>query len=267
MRRRGQKSIAVTRPVGRGQDTSELVRKLGWEPFIVHAVELNPFTHQRIRDQLQSCLKQGRVDWIVFMSSTGARLLFDSIASDAGLKESLYASRFLAVGPSTRKTVISHDVRDTSVPAKYSSSGVDEFFSELNPENLRILLVRSSAADDSLEKSLTSRGASVAKIDAYDSTQPRDTESVHNFLERLTAGGFSAVLFTSAITVSNLFKMAEGNLGESRMRQLLNRVRVGAIGPATAEELERHGIEPILPETYLIEDAVRVLISSCSLPT
>jgi len=44
----GEKSIAITRPVGQGEETSRFVRKLGWTPFIVHAVELRPLEQSSI---------------------------------------------------------------------------------------------------------------------------------------------------------------------------------------------------------------------------
>src|SRR5205809_5136748 len=75
------KTIAITRPVGRGSDTAELVKSLGWTPFIFHTVELKPLDEQMVLDQIQSCLTQDRVDWIVFMSSTGVKLLFDIVTS------------------------------------------------------------------------------------------------------------------------------------------------------------------------------------------
>src|SRR6266581_6743436 len=75
------KTIAITRPVGKGTDTAELVKSLGWTPFIFHTVELKPLDDQKIIGQIRSCLTQGQIDWIVFMSSTGVKLLFDVLTS------------------------------------------------------------------------------------------------------------------------------------------------------------------------------------------
>src|SRR5438093_11970644 len=75
------KTIAITRHVGKGGDTAELVRSLGWTPFIFHTVELKPLDDKKIIDQMRSSLTQGQIDWIVFMSPTGVKLLFDVLAS------------------------------------------------------------------------------------------------------------------------------------------------------------------------------------------
>src|SRR5947199_10415230 len=170
------KTIAITRPVGRGSDTAELVKSLGWTPFIFHTVELKPLDEQMILDQIQSCLTQDRVDWIVFMSSTGVKLLFDIITSHPNLPRIPPKTRFLAVGPRTRDSLIRYGITQTTVPEEYRSAGDDEWFSASHRKNLHIVLIRSSLADSSLANSLVSRGATLETDNSHDSgmhTDPR----------------------------------------------------------------------------------------------
>src|SRR6266496_5122493 len=110
------KTIAITRPVGKGGDTAELVRNLGWTPFIFHTVELKPLDDQKIMTQIQSSLTQGQIDWIVFMSSTGVKLLFDVLATHPSLPRFPHETRFLAVGPRTRDNLLRHGITQASVP-------------------------------------------------------------------------------------------------------------------------------------------------------
>ena len=254
-----RKIIAVTRPVGEGEDTAELIRSLGWTPFILHTVQLTPFDENRIKSEIQSCL-MSPADWIVFMSSTGVKLWFDNLISQTARQQFQNRTSFLAVGPRTRETLVSYGVTRTFVPERYSSAGVDEFFSRINDKNLRIVLVRSSSADDSLANSLASRGAIVITVNVYESSLPKDRETAFSFLEGLAGDRFSAVVFTSAVSVSNLFKIAKKRLDESSVVDLLKHLRVGAIGPATAVELRRRGIEPVVPEEFLIEAALKKLV-------
>ncbi len=256
-----QRTIAVTRPVGTGRDTAEFVRRLGWTPFIFHTVELIPVDDEKIMAQIQSSLTQGQADWIVFMSSTGVKLLFDVLASHPSLPRFPHETRFLAVGPRTRDNLLRHGITQASVPEKYSSAGVDDWFSHLDPRNLRIVLVRSSSADDSLADSLISKGATVATINAYESGIPGDPKSVFDFLEGLRVGRFAAVLFTSAISVSNFFRIAETRVEGPGVVRLLKRIIVGAIGPITAEQLRNRGVVTNVPDEYLIEKAITKLIS------
>ena len=258
-------TIAITRPVGRGSDTAELVKSLGWTPFIFHTVELKPLDEQMILDQIQSCLTQDRVDWIVFMSSTGVKLLFDIITSHPNLPRIPPKTRFLAVGPRTRDSLIRYGITQTTVPEEYSSAGVDEWFSHLDCKDLRVVLVRSSSADASLANFLTSKGATVETVNIYDSGMPTDSQSVFDFLEGLRLGRFAAVLFTSAVSVSNFFRIAETEFESAEIVRRLKRVTVGAIGPVTAQQLRKVGVEPIVPDAYLMKNAVEQLINARAL--
>lgn len=250
------RTVAVTRPVGKGRDTAEFVRSLGWAPFIFHTVDLKPAASQEIMNQLQDCLNQGPIAWVVFMSSSGVRLLFDIIGSDSRLQEALETTRFLAVGPKTRDSLVHYGISEAFLPERYSSKGIDEFFSRAPSKNLHVVLIRSASADDSLTNSLNSKGIAVRTINAYDSIMPKDLQSAHEFLEELSRGRFAAVLFTSAISVSNLFKIAKTKFDEGKVVELLKGVLVGAIGPPTAKELQGRGIGAVTPEEYLIEDAL-----------
>src|SRR6266702_3688287 len=136
------RTIAITRPVGKGGDTAELVRSLGWTPFIFHTVELKPLDDRKIIDQIRSSLTQGQIDWIVFMSSTGVKLLFDVLASYPHLPRIPPETRFMAVGPRTRETLLRYGIPEALVPKNYSSAGVDEWFGQLDPKHLRIDLGR-----------------------------------------------------------------------------------------------------------------------------
>ncbi len=255
------KTIAITRPVGKGGDTAELVRNLGWTPFIFHTVELKPLDDQKIMAQIQSSLTQGQIDWIVFMSSTGVKLLFDVLATYPNLPRIPSETRFLAVGPRTRESLLHYGITQTTVPAKYSSTGLDEWFSQLNRKNPRIVLIRSLSADASLANSLRAKGATVTTVNIYDSAMPTDLQSVFDFLDGLRLGQFAAVLFTSAISVSNFFTIAETKFEGTGLIHRLNRILVGAVGPVTAERLRNRGVETNVPDEYLIEKAVAKLIS------
>ncbi|HEX9196322.1 MAG TPA: uroporphyrinogen-III synthase [Candidatus Bathyarchaeia archaeon] len=255
------KTIAITRPVGKGSDTAELVKNLGWIPFIFHTVELKPLDEQNILGQIQSSLIQGQPDWIVFMSSTGVKLLFDVLTSHPSVPRFPRETRLLAVGPRTRETLLRYGITEALVPKNYTSAGVGEWFGQLDPKHLRIVLVRSSSADDSLANSLTAKGAIVRTINIYDSAMPTDLQSVFDFLDGLRLGRFAAVLFTSAISVSNLFTIAETRFEGTGLIHRLNRILVGAVGPVTAERLRNRGVETNVPDEYLIEKAVAKLIS------
>src|SRR5207245_4048658 len=168
-----KKSIAITRPVGQGEETSRFVRKLGWTPFIVHAVELRPLEQSCILNEFSRIIGEGPVDWLVFMSPTGVDAFFNMLKSySCDLPSALGQIRIMAVGPKTSAALIRHGVQDVVVPEKYNSAGIVNDLSKLEMKGQRVVLVRSSAADERLAGSLTSRGATVETITIYQSLVP-----------------------------------------------------------------------------------------------
>jgi uroporphyrinogen-III synthase len=256
-----KKSIAITRPVGQGEETSRFVRKLGWTPFIVHAVELKPLEQSSILNEFSRIIGEGPVDWLVFMSPTGVDAFFDILKSHSSVLPSASGQiRIMAVGPKTSGALRRHGVQDVVVPEKYSSAGIADHLSKLEMKGQRVVLIRSSAADDRLSRSLTSNGAAVETITIYQSLFPSNRESVLDFLARLGKGQFQAVLFTSAASASNLFSIAEREIPISKLTQLLRSPVVGAIGPVTAGRLRELGVDPTVPRRYLIEEAIGELV-------
>src|SRR5690349_8328158 len=118
--------MAISRPVGQGSDTAEVVRKHGWTPIIFHTVELKPLDPRRIWKLIESVLSQGVIDWIVFMSSTGVKLFFDNITlHNRQVITTLSGTHFLAVGPRTRELLFHYGITEAEVPHTYGSAGVD----------------------------------------------------------------------------------------------------------------------------------------------
>src|SRR3989442_15290756 len=153
----------------------------------------------------------------------------------------------MAVGPKTREALRRQGVQDVVVPEKYSSAGIANHLSKHQMKGQRVVLVRSSAADERLAMALTSKGASVETIPIYQSVIPANRDSVLDFLAGLEKGLFQAVLVTSAASASNLFSMAEREIPVSKLIQLLRSPVVGAIGPVTAQRLQELGIDPSVP--------------------
>ena len=255
-----ERSIAITRPVGKGEKTTEFVRKLGWTPFTVHAVELKPVEQSVIHEEFSDMISEGPIDWLVFMSSTGVDAFFDMLQSHSSvLPSALGTIRIMAVGPKTRQALERRGVRETIIPKEYSSSGVADHLSKFGSKGQRVVLIRSSAADERLTATLALRGFAVETITTYKSVIPGNLESVSAFFSGLEDQRFQAVLFTSAVSTSNLFSIAEGR-GASQLLHLLRPCIVGAIGPSTAARLRELGVDPVIPNRYLIEDAIEAVV-------
>lgn len=256
-------TVAITRPAGLGKDTNQLVRRLGWTPMIVHTVELKPREESEIYDQMSRVLTKGPVDWLVFMSPNGAGLLLNVLKSHGNLLPSALGDlQILAVGPKTKEALRNHGMTDVHVPDKFSSSGIVDYLETQGLDGRRVILTRSSAADDSLARALEKSRAMVDTVSLYDSIIPSDETSFQRFLDGTAKNEVQAMLFTSSLSASNLFLMSKNRLRPDELIRRLQRIRIGAIGPVTAQKLLQLEIPPaVMPDTFIIDDALKELLS------
>ncbi len=255
-------TVAVTRPVGRGQDTIRIVEEMGWNPLIVHTVELRPRNESEVFTELSRVLTGGPVDWLVLMSPNGAHLLFNILKSHGNLLPSVLGNlQMLAVGPRTQETLAKLGIRGVHVPDKFSSTGIADFLYNQGLERKRVLLARSSSADNSLARALMKNGALVETVNLYDSVIPSDANSIKRFIEGVQRADIRAILFTSSLSASNLFSMSKHYSSLDKLVPLLRRIRIGAIGPVTARKLSELGIPPTtMANTFIIDDALKELL-------
>ncbi|HVH15217.1 MAG TPA: uroporphyrinogen-III synthase [Candidatus Angelobacter sp.] len=252
----------MTRPVGLGEDTTQTIKKMGWNPLIVHTVELKPREQSEIFTELSRVLTNGPVDWLVLMSPNGAHLLFNILKSHANLLPSALGDlNILAVGPKTREALTKQGILGIQVPNNFSSKGVADFLSANSVEGKRVLLARSFEADKSLAIELSKNGALVETLNLYDSALPSDANSFRRFVDGIEKNQIQAVLFTSSLSASNLFLMSKSEGGLDDLAFRLRKLRVGAIGPVTAHKLIELGIPPTaMPDTFIIDHALKELL-------
>jgi len=252
------KTFAVTRPVGEGLDTAELVREIGWEPFIIHTVELKPYDRNTLTRMLHAVFSKAPVDWLVLMSRSGVFLLFDVLRSSGF--QIPRSTRMVAVGPKTLEALHAHGIKGAIMPDNHSSTGVAELLAKESLQGKKIVLARSSEADNVLAERLEAHGGQVETVKLYRSSIPSDPKSALEFLGGLREEGrFQAVLFTSAATVGNLFRIASAIMPRQELASRLSSLIVGAIGPVTAQKLIALGVKPIVPAKYTISEAVRII--------
>jgi uroporphyrinogen-III synthase len=140
------------------------------------------------------------------------------------------------------------------IPEDYTAEGLLEIFEDIDVENQNIGLPRTLAARDMLPEGLKNKGANVFLVEAYKSDLPQDRSKVNEMVQAIINREVDAVTFTSTLTASNLFEMADGKDKERLLEPLLSgEVLVAAIGPVTARALEKYGITTITPDEYTVK--------------
>lgn len=105
----------------------------------------------------------------------------------------------------------------------------------------RVLVTRAREQASALATALEDLGADVITFPLISIEEASSPEPLSDALERLGGGGFSWVLFASANGVK---RTRDAMAGLGLDARAFAGVKVGAIGPATAEALERVGITP-----------------------
>ena len=114
-----------------------------------------------------------------------------------------------------------------------------------------VLITRASGQAGVLEESLSALGASVLSIPAIEFTDPDDPGPLDRAIESIDS--FDWILFTSANGVLWFWKRFEATRGSSPA-EALSRMKVAAIGPATASVLkERGSLADVVPPVYRAE--------------
>lgn len=254
----------MTRPTGEGADSASFIRTLGWTPLIFHTVELKPRPRSEVLPEFKEAVSKGPPEWFVFMSPRGVGLLSEMLKNQGDTLTRVFGqSRVLAVGPTTRSSLVQASIKKVEMPEDYSSDGAADFLSKTPLQGKRVILARSSQGSETLRRRLKAKGALVKTIRLYDSSVPADRKSVSKFLAQLRSRRIHATLFTSALSATNLFNMSRPNFSPKELRALLKNCTVAAIGPATADRLKKLGVNPtLMPKRYLIDSAITSLVET-----
>ena len=97
---------------------------------------------------------------------------------------------------------------------------------------------------------LRSRGAEVTAVRIYQYGLPEDPAPLREAARRLADGEADVALFTTAVQIEHLARVArEAGIEEAALAGL-RRCRVCSIGPTTTEALEQFDIHPALEPSH-----------------
>ena len=105
-------------------------------------------------------------------------------------------------------------------------------------------------ANPELIAGLRARGAEVMQVRVYKWDLPEDTAPLREAARRLADGGFAGVLFTTAIQMAHLARVAREMGIEREVLDALRKARVCSIGPTTTEALEEFAIHPAMEPSH-----------------
>lgn len=234
------RTVLVTRPREEADELLRRLRDLGAEAVPAPAIRLEPGEEGRLGAAIRG-VEEGAFAWVAFTSATGVRAWFE-LAGRLGLGTP--RARIAAVGTGTAEALRSRGVDPDLVPERFTTAALGEAFP---PGTGRVLLPRADLASHELEESLTAKGWTPLRVDAYRIVP--DDRLAAAVAELLADHTVDAVTFTSASAVE-----AFGAATQTRPPAV-------CIGPVTAEAARDAGFEVAAEaDPYTIEGLVGAVV-------
>jgi uroporphyrinogen-III synthase len=234
------KILAITRSEQDAKEFLQLVREQEGRAIALPVIEIVPRGPEVVEEFLDK-LRKKKHYYCAFMSQQAVNILFD-LGRDKILPLLKYTT-VIAVGPKTKQSLEERGIKVGLVlEKKFSSIGLVDLMSGIEPSGKKIIIPRSAASSDFATKALIRLGMDVDEILLY-SVRTRTIEPIwEEFCELLSKKRVDAIIFTSASNVSSFFEIME-KLSKDRLLLLLDNVtKVVSIGPFTTKALRDRGI-------------------------
>jgi uroporphyrinogen-III synthase len=233
------------------EEMARLIRNQKGEPFVAPSMREASIESNEAAFQFAERLFAGEFQMMILLTGVGVRALDKVLASryrPERFAEALRQITVVARGPKPAAAL-----RQMNVPITFIAPEPNTWREVLDvtrerPEK-RIAVQEYGRSNPELLEALRARGAEVTPVQVYQWQLPEDTAPLREAAQRIANGEADVVMFTTAIQVAHLFRIA-GEAGlERRLRQRLEKTVVASIGPTTGEMIEEYGLEPDIVPT------------------
>jgi uroporphyrinogen-III synthase len=233
------KILAITRSDRDAKEFLQLVKEQGGTAIALPAIEIVPKDPQ-VAEEFIDKLRKKKYHYCVFMSQKAVSVLFD--LSPDKVAPVLKSTTVIAVGPKTKQSLEEHGIEVGMMLKKFSSVGLVDLLSGMEPAGKKIIIPRSGAAtNEFVTEALIRLGMDVDEVLLYTVRTRMMIEPVwKEFSELLFQKRVDAVIFTSASNVNSFFEIMD-NLSKAKL-QLDSLTKVVSIGPFTSKALRDRGI-------------------------
>ena len=231
----------------RAAEMAELIRKQGGEAFVAPSMREVPLAADGVMASFAERLYAGEFDMMVLLTGVGTRQLHRLLGPRFG--EALRGITLAARGPKPVAALREMGLAPAVVAPEPNTWRELLKALEGRPEK-RIAVQEYGRSNPELLDGLRARGAAVTAVRVYQWDLPEDTAPLREAARRLAAGRFDVVLFTTAIQVFQLARVAREEGLEDAAFEALRRCFVGSIGPTMTEALEEFGVHPAFEPSH-----------------
>lgn len=244
------KTVVVTRARAQASALTKKLEAQGARVLEVPAIKIVPPADFAPLDK--AIAEIDTYKWLILTSVNGVEYFFDRLLKAGKDSRALCGVKIAAIGSATADALKGYGITADLIPSAYKAEELADALSADTKAGDKLLLARAKVARNVLPERLRALGAQVDVVTAYETVA--DCQNKEELLEALESGEASLVTFTSSSTVTNLLDV----LGDKK--DLLDKVALAAIGPVTAETLEKHGLKPAVSAAEYTIDGLMTAI-------
>jgi uroporphyrinogen-III synthase len=254
----------------KAKEMAALISRQNGIPMIAPAMREIPLEENPAAFGFAEELLAHRLNAVLFLTGAGTRLLLEVLRTRYSLEDivcALAGVLVVARGPKPLSVLREYQIPvNVAVPEPNTWHEVleklDERAGELPMRGSRIAIQEYGAPNFELSEELTKRGVEVVRVPVYRWGMPEDCGPAVVALTAIIAGQCRVLLFTNALQVENVMKIAASN---GLMEVLLDAIRqcvVCSVGPICSAALRANNIavdvEPEHPKMgFLVHEAAR----------
>lgn len=225
-----------------------LIARHGGRPLVTPSMREVPLERHTEVLRFGERLLAGAFGMVILLTGVGARVMLQVLDQRRPREQTLAAlGRTLLVvrGPKPLAVLRENALQPAvAVPEPNTWRDLVTALDELGRplQGMAVAVQEYGVANPELLQALEDRGAIVTRVPVYQWMLPEDTGPLRKAVRALMEGEADVVLFTNAVQVEHVMRMAEQEGGAARLRTALGRTVVSAIGPIVAERLRAHGL-------------------------
>lgn len=250
-------TIAIMRPRNYLAKSREMAQSMGYEVFEAPMIELTDMKDDMF-DTFTDHVLSGKSDYVIFTSANGIDYTLDKVDDRNEFINALNRTKVIAIGPNTKKRLEELDIGVLGVPGVYSSEGLVEYLCP-DVKGKIVDTARSAYGSILLIEGLEKCGASVLETQVYTLVRPEGNKQ-RELIKRAAAGDIAIFAFTSSMMVRNFFSLAEEMGKTDKIKEVMKKSIVAAIGTPTANTIQEYGVETtIKPCKYTFDEMLKTI--------
>lgn len=245
--------IVITRSHDQASDMRQKLETLGANPIVIPSIKIEAMPDTKAIDEAIWMLDS--YHWLIFTSANAVDIFWNRL-THIGQDPAIVSTRKIAaVGPATAKALSHYNISTNFMPDIFVADEIIEGLGDIAGK--RILWPRGLLARKKLTDGLVHKGAGVQDIPIYRTVAA--TIEPEGMMQ--LADGVDIITFMSSSAVEN-FVMALGEVENGRFSPLLRTAKLAAIGPITAEAVQKQGLTPhIVADPHTTEGLIQALVA------